>query len=404
MERASSRRRLLGWCGVGLAGVAGCLRLEDGGGDDAAGTGGGDGNDPGDTAGGGGGNGGDDDFEPPEEFSIDLEPIWEFDDPPSAIASADGDFFVRQHTATIECVRPDGERVFSFDGDDDHWLNVRRHWGRPLYADDQAVYCGANPDDDGDGAVLYALDRETGDLLWTVREPADGLHDQITSITTTDDLVVYVSQSSGSGSDQEPIVRALDRDGEERWRMDRSGEFVVDLRIVDDRLVLQETFELNLYDLDSRELLDDRRAGAGFNSSTLRDDVLYVAGDPLSAIELPSGDELWSQEIDREANTPAAVGSDAIFFGTEAGFVLAHDRDTGEQLWEVRVDGVVEQAPVVEDGVVWVADDRGGLSAFDARDGEQIYGEDVSPGFNFAIEDGIFADDERPSAFEIQYQ
>lgn len=88
-------------------------------------------------------------------------------------------------------------------------------------------------------------------------------------------------------------------------------------------------------------------------------------------------------------------GEAGVFVGTESGYVLGYDRETGEKLWENRVAGVVEHPPVVADGVVRVASERGDLSAFDVGAGGLLYEEEIAPGFEFTVLDGIPNDDER---------
>lgn len=397
-ERLWSRRRLVSACaGLTTVASAGCLRLTD----DPTGT---------ETA-------AQEDSDPEEptasddsgatasatprtDFDIELVPAWSRER--GRVTTADGDFFFS--FGDLRRVQPDGTVIFEGEIPETYFTSLSPTFRNALHADDSGVYVGATPSDEVDtGSRLYALDPSSGAERWMYEEPTDGLHDEIRAVTTVDETVIYASQSDGSGDEQEPIVRGLDvTSGDERWRIEPPAGFVNDIVAVEDRIFVHQTFELLSYRRSTGELLTEQRTGAGFNSVATAGDTLFVAGDSIRALALPSGDEQWSTSTDRESNTGVGVGETGIFFGTEAGYVLGYDRETGEKLWEERVAGVVEQPPIVESGVVWVATERGDLSAFTEASGDLVYESEVASGFEFVVQDGILNDDERESAYEIR--
>jgi len=305
-----------------------------------------------------------------------------------AVEAADDDFFLRRSPSSLERVRPDGETVFSFDDVPDNYSpSLSRGWRSSLLADDSGVYFAARPDDESESALLYTLDAETGEERWRFSEPNDGGHDGVTGTIRIGDLLIYASQSDGSGSDQEPIVRALNvKTGDKVWRIDKSREFVIGLAASENRLFLQETFRYQIYDLSTMDVLDEERLHMGFNSPAQWDETVYFGGETIKAWHLPSDSELWSVNPKEMVSTTPGVGEIGAFFGTEAGYVFGYDKETGDQLWEDRVDGVVGHPPVVEDGIVWIGTDRGTLSGFTERSGELVFNSDVSPGFSFAVQ------------------
>ena len=400
-ERLWSRRRLVSACaGLTTVASAGCLRLtDDPTGTETATQGG---SDPGESTA-PAADGGDTDTAsatPRTDFDIELVPAWPGGR--GGLTVADGDFFFS--IGDLQRVRPDGTTVFEAALPDRYFASLSPTFRNALHADESGVYVGASPTDDGDiGGRLYAFDPDSGAERWMYEEPADGLHDEIRAVTTVDDTVIYASQSSGSGDEQEPIVRGLDAaSGDERWRIEPPAGFVNGIVARGDRVFVHQTFELLVYRRSTGELLSEQRTSAGFTSIVTAGDTLFVPGDSIRALALPSGDERWSTPVDRETNTGVSVGRRGVFFGTEAGYVLGYDRETGEELWEERVAGVVEQPPIVADGVVWVATERGDLSAFTEAGGDLLYQEQVASGFEFVIQDGILNDDERESAYEIQ--
>lgn len=412
---------------LGAIGSAGCLRLSNEPQDEsspsgttptrtdestsgetaAAGSNGGD-------SGGGGQNtdtsrqGGDadDEVDTGVEFEVELVPTWKSDIHKlgSDVVTADGDFF--GGIFEMLRIRPDGSVVFRFDEFDDGYNStIRSNWRNALQADESGTYVGARGNDEEQGARMYSLDPKTGRQQWRFEEPNDGLHNLIEATARVDDLLVYASQSSGSGSDQEPIVRALDVEtGSEQWRLDYSGgEFVNQLVAHDGRLFVQQLSEIDVYDIATRELLEERtNRSTGFEPMVKHDGTLYVPGETVQAIDLPSVDVQWATETGYEVNTKPAIGESAVFLGTESGFVAGFDRGTGEQVWESRVDGVIGHPPVVEDGLVWVGNERGGLAAYTEQTGEIAYSEDVAPDFAFAVQDGVLVDSARESAFDIR--
>ena len=336
-----------------------------------------------------------------QEFDIQLVPAWEHDIGFN-VTTAAGDFF----TGFTEVTRisPTGDVVFETEEfENDYRSIIRSGWRNAVYADDAGVYVGATPDDDSQGGRMYVLEPDTGNQRWMFEEPADGLHNNIRATTRVDDLVVYASMSSGSGSDQDPIVRAVDATtGVEQWEISYSEGFVTGIFATEDRLFVQQVFGLFVYDLATQEKIKEVDVSSGFNRAIHDDGTLYMPGETIRALSLPSTDEQWSVDTGYDVNTAATLTETALFVGTEAGFILAYDRETGDQLWETRVDGVVGHPPVVEDGVVWIANERGELSAYTTQTGDLIYQEHVEPGFDFAVQDGVLVDSERETAFEIR--
>jgi outer membrane protein assembly factor BamB len=339
---------------------------------------------------------------PREEFDIELRPAWSGGT--GSLAVADGDFFLAPRFDRVRRVRPDGTRVFEAGLEDGYFASLSPSFRNALHADDSGVYVGADPTDEVDtGSRLYAVDPSSGAERWTYEEPADGRHDEIRAVTAADGVVIYASQSSGSGDEQEPIVRGLDAEsGEERWRIRLSESFVNGIAAGGDRLFVQQTFRLLVYQLSTRDRLEERRYSAGFSQFTAAGDTLFVPGETMRALRLPAGDEGWSTPTDREVNTGVGVGGTGVFVGTEAGYVLGYDRETGDELWENRVAGVVGHPPIVADGLVWIATERGDLIAFTETDGDVVYKDEVASGFEFAVQDGILKDDERDTAYEIR--
>lgn len=340
--------------------------------------------------------------ESPEQApSIELNKSWKKD--VSNIGTV-GDDFVTGYSQ-IERFSPDGQTVFKTSEipDSYHFL-INSGWRNGLYADNTGVYAGARSNDDGQGGRLYAFDPDTGEQRWKYQEPDDELHTNVRTPIRDSEKIIYASMGSGSGSDQQPTVRALDvNTGEQQWQIDRPEGFITGLFTYNNRLVVQQTFDVTFYDLSTQEIVKETKFGGGFNRAVQRGTTLYIPGETMRAVDIPSANEVWKTETGREINTAAVIGEQGVYVGTEAGYVLGYDLESGEQQWGTRIEGVVEYPPVAEGGVVWVASQRGGLSAFNELTGENLYQQDVDPDLEFAIQEGILIDNHRESTFEIQF-
>lgn len=338
---------------------------------------------------------------------VTLEPAWEqANGEGGRVISAGGDFLIDWRNIFRQ--EPDGTLLFELPETPDAWYaGLDYGWENPVHLDETGLYLGAHIDDDYEGehgARLYTYDSDTGKQRWYFEEPADGKHNRITSIVRVDDTVIYASQATGSGDEQEPIIRAVDYEtGEERWKFSLSGDFVNQIIAFENRLYVQQLWVLRSYDLATRDMLEKKRVGGGFSPAVRDGTELFVPASTVRKLDAKSFEEEWATTTEYEINTSPGVGEEGVYFGTESGYIVGVSREGGNKLWESRVEGAVSHPPVVEDDIVWIADERGGLSAFSSSSGERVFNEDLEPDFRFAIQDSILKDSVRKSAFEIQY-
>lgn len=393
MPDQHSRRAWLRWSSGGIAAsLTGCLRLTQQEGSESQREGSAELQEQTDST------------ERESEFEIELVSAWNTDSL-TDVVSAGGDFFINTFDR-IQRIRPDGSTIFETTviDDDDYFAEIED----ALHVSGSGVYIGATPseeNEDTNGARMYALDPTNGETQWTSDEPADGLHTDIQAVTRTADTIIYASMSDGSASNQEPIVRSLNADtGREQWQITLESSFITKLFTYENRLFVQQTFELLEYNIATQERVDSYDLGVGFKSPVERDGTLYVPSSRVQALRLPSLDTVWEADTEYDIGTQPSLGSTGVFYGTEAGFIVGYNLETGEQLWENRVSGVVSRHPVVADGLVWVGSERGGLSAYTERTGERVYQRDIAPDFTFAIQGGTLVTTESGMSFEIREQ
>jgi outer membrane protein assembly factor BamB len=89
----------------------------------------------------------------------------------------------------------------------------------------------------------------------------------------------------------------------------------------------------------------------------------------LLALDLATGELLWSFETTAGIVATPAVAENAVFTGASTGELTALDRATGETLWSYAADALISSSPAVVDGTIYLGDVRGTFHAVDAVSG-----------------------------------
>jgi len=97
---------------------------------------------------------------------------------------------------------------------------------------------------------------------------------------------------------------------------------------------------------------------------------IFLNAVDRSAVEEGVPDPLdvhhWSPgqvHADGKIASAPVVTNDAVYFGTETGWVYAVDADTGEPLWQWQAESYVRASPVVVEGAVYIASGDGKVFA-----------------------------------------
>lgn len=249
--------------------------------------------------------------------------------------------------------------------------------------DDRLIVGFANPATDA-GATFLAYDRSTGERLWRVDMPDDGLHSRAEGVAVVGDTVVVASADTGSDSDQEPLVYGVDREtGERRWETgtpDLTTGFVSGVVAYDGAVYVTQAFD-GAYRLDpetgavtgSRESMDVSVWGG-----TLHDGTLFSAtGGEVVAYRLDGDDKWWSVPDVAGSRPRPTVDDDLVVVGTKTGYVYAIKTDSGTVRWRSRLDRAV-RGVALSDSFVWVWAVGSTLAGYDRETGTLVYESDRS--------------------------
>jgi outer membrane protein assembly factor BamB len=91
------------------------------------------------------------------------------------------------------------------------------------------------------------------------------------------------------------------------------------------------------------------------------------------ALDIATGDEVWSQETELPLASGPGFGAGMLVFGTSDGDLVALDAATGEERWRVAVGSEVLAAPAVSQNVVVFRSVDGRLRGASTTDGSTLW-------------------------------
>ncbi len=192
-------------------------------------------------------------------------------------------------------------------------------------------------------ANVYALDPETGEVIWETQ-----LYDKATVVASpivVDDMIYVI--------DERGVLYALAlEDGATVW--ERSvGAPVYNTAASDGRLLFVPTTRGRLVALDVQEgeemwnhtLADTtvRFSTPAYSPKTKHIAVSATNGE-VRLLDAASGDVRWTTPLDGAISTPPLITNHTIYVGTMRRMLHALDAETGIELWSHEVKGRVKSA------------------------------------------------------------
>jgi len=203
--------------------------------------------------------------------------------------------------------------------------------------------------------VVWALDRDTGSLLWHFDDAAS----QYVEGGAIGGGVFVIGNSDGN-------VYALDvESGDLKWTFETGHRVWATPLIVSDTVYVG-SMDRHLYALDladGRVRWDFPTQGAFAGTPALRNGMLYVGAfdNRLYAIDAETGTEVWRFESGNWFWGGPAVYDDIVYAADVEGNVYALDADTGEEIWHRGLDTPVRAGLTLsEDGSRLFVSGQGG--------------------------------------------
>lgn len=208
-----------------------------------------------------------------------------------------------------------------------------------------------------DGAV-YAFKASDGTRVWRQQPAAANF-----GAVTVADGVVYVGSANNDASPS--LLYALNaQTGNALWTLQTYGSVyappVVDggalYAVAQDRSGFL-TFAVFAVNLANHAKLWQTPAHGFVPVET--NGIVYVAGGSpgLTAYSAASGNQLWSRTLDPNTEvgvSPPAVVDGVVYAGAGNGTLYALDAKSGKTLWSYLTSGEIDSIPVVANGVVYV--------------------------------------------------
>jgi outer membrane protein assembly factor BamB len=356
--------------GGGIAGISGCLRLQD----EASSTA----EEPSTSSETSSDGAPSDD----ESEGVPLTESWTDEGGVDHIWTREGTFYYNDYNYAAEASHGDGVSWSvdtTYDGGDENL-------GADAFAaNSRFVVFGYSPDSGADetrGAHFHAYRRYDGEEMWAVAAPSDGPHNLAAGATAVDGVVALAVSDSGEGDERDPLVYGVDIEtGETRWQAGQPAipaAYVRYLGSYDGDLYLGTTEGVQVLATETGEVTETY--DSWYVGTARLESLGQIHGETLFAgwvetVEAHSlGDDgvSWSNaEVGRVSTTPA-VDNSLVVVGTDGGDVYAFERGSGETRWEASITNSVGAIETTASRV-WVGDTDIGLTAYDRETGSQVH-------------------------------
>lgn len=185
--------------------------------------------------------------------------------------------------------------------------------------------------------------------------------------------------------DQEGNFFALDADtGEERWRfVATEGGSWSPAEVASGSVFVGTSSgseSNNFYCLDAETGLENWRMATSrgsTQSAAIMSDIVYIPSQNVVALDLKTGEEVWTFENPRWSPTVTALDGVVYVGGFDRFSCIALDGRSGEELWTLPVKGDVVSVPVLDSGSMYVASGDGGIYSASTRSGEEAWRFDI---------------------------
>lgn len=242
------------------------------------------------------------------------------------------------------------------------------------------------------GDTVSALDAHDGSALW--HYSTGPVH--LTSPTVVNE-VAYISPSATSLSS--PSVYALrTRDGTLLWQSQIPESATFPLAVTDGVVYINTYSKCFALQASDGFFLWQYETGSHIGSSPIVvDEIVYITLLPFTqdvsflasgqtkqqpkafvcALQANDGSLLWQRGVGNGLGisnpTASVVTRDAIYIGTDNGFLYAFHVNVGTLLWHYKTGGTLLSSPIESNGVVYIGANDGYVYALRASNGDLLW-------------------------------
>lgn len=209
---------------------------------------------------------------------------------------------------------------------------------------------------------FYCVERTKGDLVWKFSLPDNLKHKGIRSAAAADGSTVIFGADDG-------IVYALEAEtGKLLWTYQTGGSVIASPSIAGDRVFIGNlTGAASALDINTGVPLWTFNAGSSIHASAVLSDTLVLFGTTgglFYALRTDSGTPAWSTDLDGPVNSSAVVSGDVVYVGTLKKYILGLSLTDGSIIWRYELRGRIKTPPSIARGKLVVATDDKLLVAF----------------------------------------
>lgn len=276
------------------------------------------------------------------------DPIWSKDVAVRNPMTAVGD-------TLFAAFNPASDRVGAFSLRDGSLL-----WDRPVGGYSGGLVADAGTVFHQETEAVRALDADSGDVLWSVREDR-GTSGGVNGIAPAyHDGVVYTPAANYR------TLLALDAEtGETLWETDGLPEgnydFLKTPVVANDVVLAQDSRKLYCVEQSTGERRWTQSSGGQKTNPVTDGEAIYLADAQEGILRIGFDAGNVERLVEQSGSIPLTVGSDNLYLNEESS-VRAYDKQSGEEVWRLEKEGSSgspgdASPPIVLDGSVYYHDD-----------------------------------------------
>lgn len=227
------------------------------------------------------------------------------------------------------------------------------------------VLCGDKLLVGSGSGILWALDRETGDVIWRFKTSGSIISTPACLASPDDNpggAMIYFGSTNGR-------LYALESDsGKVIWEFDAGAGIYTSPAIKNGKVFFGSSkgdmFALDLR--DGSQLWSYKTGADSYSSPAAADSLVYFGSNDyfMYALKQADGALVWKYKTNGLIHSsPIAIG-DKLFFGSYDGNFYALNRISGKLLWKFQTDGMISSSPAYFDGKIYMASEDGRLYCF----------------------------------------